>query len=286
MPNIIIHHGAAHKDDFLCACLLLAKVENAVIFRRMPTAEEMDDANTYVVDVGGRYEPDRLNFDHHQFPEDKENPRCAFTLLLDYFGMLPKARGAWSWLRAAEILDCHGPKALSQVLGIDPKIFRESASPLEAFVIAEFSRRTELSLAGLRDWLPEIMAEFGGTLIHQLDKFHEEMELLNAEGKVRWIKGVAVLIVPRHEKGRPISLPAITRWQENVAPNAGIRIAPDARAQGLSLLRIDDHPRVDFSKIEGLEDVLFVPKGGWTAKTTTYDRQRCLELCELAIADK
>lgn len=50
--------------------------------------------------------------------------------------------------------------------------------------------------------------------------------------------------------------------------DVAITITRDDRGDGYSLFRRNDRPRVDFSRIEGLEGVVFAHKGGFVAKVT------------------
>lgn len=75
MYKIVTHPGSSHKDDFLATCVLLAALGDADVYRREPTAADMADLNTFVVDVGFEFAPERHNFDHHQ---DRTLP-CAST---------------------------------------------------------------------------------------------------------------------------------------------------------------------------------------------------------------
>jgi len=52
---IVTHPGSAHKDDFL-ACSLLAHLHGVPIHRREPTDQDLADATTCVVDVGGSHD--------------------------------------------------------------------------------------------------------------------------------------------------------------------------------------------------------------------------------------
>jgi hypothetical protein len=45
----------------------------------------------------------------------------------------------------------------------------------------------------------------------------------------------------------------------------------DDRGTGLMLYRYADHPRVDFSRLEGKEGIVFAHKGGFIAKTEARD---------------
>ncbi len=49
-----------------------------------------------------------------------------------------------------------------------------------------------------------------------------------------------------------------------------VTVTRDDRGQGLCLFRRNDDPRVDFSRLEGHEGVVFAHKGGFVAKTKEW----------------
>ena len=114
--RILTHPGGSHKDEFLACCLLLA--ENPVsIVRREPTADDLADLTTAVVDVGHEHAPERGNFDHHQFPKDHP-PLCALSLVLQHLGIYEDARQFCDWLEPAEWFDTRGPNETAKWLGV------------------------------------------------------------------------------------------------------------------------------------------------------------------------
>ena len=80
--QILTHPGGAHKDEFL-ACCVLAFQHDVPIVRREPSDDDLADTGVIVVDVGHEHEPERNNFDHHQFPKDSD-PVCALSLVLHW----------------------------------------------------------------------------------------------------------------------------------------------------------------------------------------------------------
>ena len=83
---IITHPGGAHFDE-MTAVGLIAAVNAGSEFRierREASPAELDDAAVWVVDTGGRYEPEKRNFDHHQ---SLDYP-AAFVLVAQYLGLL------------------------------------------------------------------------------------------------------------------------------------------------------------------------------------------------------
>lgn len=75
MPSIITHSGTFHPDEvFACVLLHVFKdVELNIV--RTRDREVLDfykqDRNTYVIDVGGEFNPEYNNYDHHQSTFDE-----------------------------------------------------------------------------------------------------------------------------------------------------------------------------------------------------------------------
>ena len=55
-------------------------------------------------------------------------------------------------------------------------------------------------------------------------------------------------------------------------------VYPDRRGTGYGISRWEDHPRLDFSRVESEPDVTFAHKSGFVCKTTASDPARLKEL--------
>jgi len=69
--NIVTHDGIFHADEVLACALLdvfLEPTRMDIVRTRDEQALKLakENPDTYVIDVGGEYNPDMLNFDHHQ----------------------------------------------------------------------------------------------------------------------------------------------------------------------------------------------------------------------------
>ncbi|MEO8706734.1 MAG: hypothetical protein ABI867_42300, partial [Kofleriaceae bacterium] len=62
-------------------------------------------------------------------------------------------------------------------------------------------------------------------------------------------------------------------------------VYPDRRGDGFGIGRYEDHPSLDFSRVEGQGDVHFAHKSGFMCKTTASDPARLKELITLAWRD-
>jgi uncharacterized UPF0160 family protein len=88
IQNVIVHGGKFHADDLLTVAYLAHMGYRGPISRGTPTPADLDDRFTLVADVGGRHEPERLNFDHHQMVMERPDgdiPYAALGLVVGYF---------------------------------------------------------------------------------------------------------------------------------------------------------------------------------------------------------
>ena len=89
--TIVAHNGDFHSDDvFAVAALLLALGEDADVTILRTRDPEIIKIGTYVVDVGGEYDPVRERFDHHQKggagTRDNGIPYASFGLAWKKYG--------------------------------------------------------------------------------------------------------------------------------------------------------------------------------------------------------
>ena len=283
----VTHNGGAHRDDALTTCILLALFPDIHIHRRDPVEEEFGMPTTWIYDTGRRIEPLLGNFDHHQM-NPKGLATCAFTLVLEHLGLLDVARRAWSWLEFTEVLDAKGPNAASALCGTTWSQFRQSLSPIEAAVIAEFASDNDY-YNGDGKPITSVMRMIGEVLVAQLMAFDDRQRLLAAAGHVVSVGPLQVVVVPDTAETRKAPAFGVDEWRREVAPNAAVSVTPDDRGPGLTLFRIDDHPEVDFSRIKAEPEVIFAAENGFIAKISatdweTVDRLICLSTKSLAPA--
>jgi len=262
MRLIITHGGAAHRDEFVAVCVAMAKYPEVPVLRRDPTVEELDDPAVLVLDVGGRHEPCFANFDHHQFGRD-EAPTCALQLYLEWLGVWLLARQASRWLEVTSILDSRGPFALAKHLGISQEALSQLLSPVEHQVLQLFSRCEEVSpdseLHVLMKQLGEQWLEYWHELAERWTRLKEVAELVTIDG----VPGVALTAIGRDE--HPTL--ALEPWCEAMDEDVAFTVTQDDRGDGWCLFRRNDHPRVDFSRLQGDPAIVFAHKGGFVAKT-------------------
>jgi hypothetical protein len=281
--RILTHPGGSHKDEFLACCLLLA--ENPVsIVRREPTAEDLADLSTAVVDVGHEHAPERGNFDHHQFPKDHP-PVCALSLVLQHLGVYEDARQFCDWLEPAEWFDTRGPIETAKWLGVARETLFKLNSPIDTTLLRRFAGMSVLQpgepLWEVMKWIGEDLLSYLKNLRQRLDyiaQVAEFWEIPTPEGSFK------VLFMPRTEPLPDEPSSGLPRFIEGHPDGADVvaQVYPDRRGSGYGLSRHNDHPGLDFTRIENCEDVHFAHARGFVAKTSSSDPARLRELLTMA----
>lgn len=275
---IVTHPGSAHADElWAIACVLTAhgmSPKEVVVYRREPTEDELEDPEVWVLDVGGRHEPEKHNFDHHQF--ERGTKECAFSLVAKYL----KADGAEltfhdllhdaPWYKSVIMLDSLGPMALAKELGLQ-KLPIELMSGLESGLITVIDNTSTVE--------PTVVLAFCVAFARKVEQACTLREALdNIEGKAKLIdiEGIRVIAYDGDQFG-------IAAFRDRKYPEIAVSVTRDDRGPGWSLYRFDDHPSVDFSRIAGEQGVSFAHKGGFIAKTKNITMTQALCLVKQAV---
>lgn len=283
---IVTHPGGAHKDDFL-ACSALLALYGVPVERRDPTDEELLDPSVCVVDVGHDHDPEKRNFDHHQFPRDHV-PTCAISLVLKYLGVYEDARQFCDWLEPAEWFDCRGPKETAEHLGIERDIVSKLNSPIDLTLLRRFGLSTRLE-PGEPLW--EIMKLIGFDMVDFLKTLRERIEFVTEHAEHWEIeideRSFKVVYLPRTEPMPEEPSMGIVRYVEEQGLDAEVvgLVYPDRRGEGYGLSRYKDHPNMDFTQIEAELDVHFAHKKGFVAKSSATEKERLKKLLQMAWQD-
>jgi hypothetical protein len=282
MKAILTHPGSAHKDDFLACCLFIAR-HGLPVWRRDPEPSDLDDPGILVVDVGGEHEPDRGNFDHHQFPAEHE-PICSLSLVLQHLGLYEDARAFCEWLEPAEWFDSRGPFATADWLGIERSVVNRLNSPVDITLLRRFAQKRELE-PGDPVW--EVMRMVGEDLFMYLRSLRERLDYVSAHASVLEVAGegrvVKILYMPRTDPMPDDPSSGLGRYIEQIGEKIDWLIYPDRRGPGFGLSRHEDSERLDFTRIADEADVHFAHARGFVAKTSATDLVRLTELVSRAL---
>jgi len=266
MKYAVTHKGKAHRDEVLAVGLALYAgviTLTTKVFRRDPTPEELEDPEVLVLDVGERHDPGRQCFDHHQLPRGTRD--CALSLLASHLqvkGREPLTfHELWSdrpWYRFTVGLDSLGPFVVAKELGLE-ELPPELNSPFELTILDAAENSSEF------DEVVKLMAfqTIGGRVEDAL-KMRDRLTWLQQNAELLVINGVNILLIGADDTF------GVNEYRSRLLAE-GVEIAAsvshDDRGTGFALYRFADHPRVDFSRIEGDTGVLFAHKGGFIAKT-------------------
>ena len=276
MYKIVAHPGSAHKDDFLSVSVLLATLKQAEVFRREPTEEDLNDPDTYVVDVGLELSSERHNFDHHQDP----SLPCAFHLVMQHLGHHEAAMLMFAWYPHMSMMDVRGPYRTAEHLGVDSSVLFASSSPIDGYIISTFASLESLSA---QNPLYDLMKSLGENMIALIGRKMERLERLKSETKVIEIKHLKA-VASDIDNSPKLAMELYLRFLDD--ENIVMSITPSNRGEGWELLRLGDNTIVDFRVIENNQEIRFVHGSGFLAKThTRLPMEEVVELACMAITD-
>jgi hypothetical protein len=281
--TILTHPGGAHNDEFLACCVLLT-VQSAPIARREPSAADLSDPMTCVVDVGHRHEPALNNFDHHQLPKDYP-PTCSLSLVLQHLGLYDDARQFCEWLETTEWFDTRGPIETAKWLGISPDALARLNSPVNGSLLRRFASSARIEptqpLWEIMRIIGEDMVEFVKAMRARLDFISRHAEIWPLELAGRPAK---ILFLPRTDP--PLDDPSLglDRYVQSrgLGDEVIAVVSPDRRSTGYGLERYRDNSRLDFGRLAGHPGVHFVHARGFVAKTTLTGIDELKALLEVA----
>lgn len=276
MYKIVTHPGSAHKDDFLSTSVLLATLQNAEVFRREPSKKDLDDPDTYVVDVGMILDPEKHNFDHHQ---DRSLP-CAFHLLMQHLGHHDSAMAMFAWYPHMSMMDVRGPYKTAEHLGVDSSVLFASSSPIEGYILANFASLQSLNA---QNPLYDLMKSLGENMISMIGRKMDRLEKLKTEARVLTVKHLKA-VASEFDSSPKLAMELYLRFLDD--ESIVMSITPSNRGEGWELLRLNDNKVVDFRLLEGHREIRFVHGSGFLAKThTRLPMEEVVKLACLAIAE-
>ncbi len=281
--TIVTHPGGSHKDDLLAVCVLAA-LHGCPVVRREPTPAEIDDPAVAIVDIGGVHDAARMNFDHHHFPREHA-PTCALSLVLAHLGLYEDALQFCDWLEPAEWFDSRGPNRTAEWLGVPRRAISQLNSPVDITLLRRFAQTTRLEPT---DPLYAFMVMVGRDLLDHLRQARARLDFVGGIAE-RWTIPcgddlVEALFLPRLDAGadEPSAMLGSYIRAHKLDKVIAAIIYPDRRGDGYGIGRYEDHPGLDFARVEGQPDVHFAHKSGFMCKTTAREPARLQALVALA----
>jgi hypothetical protein len=244
--QIITHPGSAHFDEVTAISLIMAVHDDKrfKIERREPTTEELDNPDIWVVDVGDRHEPEKLNFDHHQ----DANCPASFVLIAEFLG-LKETMSVMPWWQFKDSVDRIGAEKSSEIFKAGDELVNKN--PVEAWFTDQFASPDGLP--------PNMLRAFGKNLISSARTIKRQFDFWKSSRRLD-IAGVPAMIGETRESA---GLEEFRRLDDN-PPD--IVISLDSRGEGWRLFRYEG-TRVDFSLIADHPETAFAHNSGFLAKT-------------------
>lgn len=297
MRYIVTHGGRAHLDDVMACALAMADKGPAnpegravPVFRRDPTVEELEDPQVLCLDVGGRLEPVKGNFDHHQLP--RSDCRCAMKLLAEYIHVPYKVAGRWPWFAeimprvfpwwdTAVMIDQQGPFNAAKAHGLDwTRDVKPFIGPLAAVYLKQFEDAPS--------------AEERGKFVHATLTAYVDNALrqhIDVAANLRWrrVGDVEVLdLTWCSPKAAADMVESGALPSFDAHSGVAVFVARPRREgetwsnTGLTLTRIGDDMRVDFTKVKDDPAVRFAHAGGFLAQVRERNMDEAIRLIRKA----
>jgi hypothetical protein len=274
--KIVTHSGGPHMDDLISVCIVLAMNNDIKCIERRPVEpEEIADPAVWVLDQGGVHDPGNRNFDHHQFPAGTK--KCTLSLLADHFD-LKSDLDEMVWFRALVLDDSLGAIKTAGEFDCSATLLKGlMRGPVNEFLLARFEQAKKLDSD---DELVKLLSAIGTHIVTDIRSKKERLQLIREKAEFAEVNGLKVLFFMEDVPDPKLSISA---YLKKTGKNAAALVVKNTRESGWSLSRISDHPRVDFRRIKGMNDVLFVHANGFVAKTRRIDKPAIISLLETAI---
>lgn len=182
--RIVTHNGSAHRDDFLACCAILFheyadRLVQPVIERRIATERDLACGHTYVIDTGGEWNPDLLNFDHHQ-SDVSVAERCALDLVLEHIMGADTYEGfrrANGWLRLTTVQDTRGSSEAALYANVSARSYALIRSPVELYILKWFAESVTIHADSA---LYAAMREIGRSLLSSVPDVRSQLQALRS----------------------------------------------------------------------------------------------------------
>ncbi len=263
-------------DDLISVCIVLAMDNDVKCVERRPVEpEEIADPAVWVLDQGGVHAPGKRNFDHHQFPAGTK--RCTLSLLAEHFD-IKKDLDEMIWFRTLVLDDTMGAIKAAGELDCSATLLKGlMRGPVNEFVLSRFEQAKKLDQDSE---LVKLLSAIGTHIVTGIRRKKERLQLIREKAEFAEVNGLKVLFFMEDVPDPKLS---ISSYLKKAGKNAAVLVAKNTRESGWSLSRISDHPRVDFRRIKGANDVLFVHANGFVAKIKRIEKPAIISLLKTAI---
>lgn len=267
---IITHAGEPHLDEILSVAMVLAHdPEVACIERRDPTPEEFEDPSIWILDQGGRLDPQLLNFDHHQFEHGVIE--CTLSLLAAHLG-IARYLETLPWFRQVVLMDAIGPFKAADFNGCGAEVVQAIYTPFAEFFLRQFQDTNRIVAA---DSLFDHLRFMGVNTMNQYRREQERLDLLRRKSRISRVGGIDVIFFPEEVSEPSMAMHAFAAEK---GISGGVCVVRDDRNPGWSIKRLFEDPAVNLHLLAGDQRVLFAHTSGFIAKISLVPPEELPEL--------
>jgi hypothetical protein len=203
---------------------------------------------------------------------------------LEHLNLYEDAKTFCDWLEPAEWFDSRGPNKTAEWLGVSREAVARLNSPIDVTLLRRFAREKRLesgqTLYEVMRFIGDDLLDFLATARERLDRTELFAETWDLDVKVK----AQVVFLPRSATSPDEPSASLNRYvrAKGLQNDVVALIYPDRRGDGYGISRFDDHPRLDFSRVQDEQDVHFAHTSGFMCKTTATERGRLKSLVHAA----
>lgn len=201
--------------------------------------------------------PNGLSLDEYN-PGDAEFPMDSMASFLE---------DVFPWFRRRAELDSCGPFATAKSAGVEWKVVESFLGPFEDLVLEEFEKDPVAVASKLADMITRKWKAYSKVLAARKIDYP-----WGTDGGFAIVDFTAADPAEAEEVSDALT-----------AKINGVAIFHDNRGEGLTLLRLHDDPRIDFTKVKDDPEVAFCHNGGFIVKTKSKSLDQAWRLIEKAL---
>lgn len=268
--KIVTHGGEPHLDEILSVAMVLAHdPEVDIIERRNPCEEDFEDPEIWVLDQGGRVEPELRNFDHHHMACGVQE--CTLSLLADHLAISDYLKRL-PWFNIVVQMDSLGPYKAAELYGCSADVIRAIYTPFAEFFLFQFKDVVKL----ISD--DQLFIDLKAMGVNTMSYYHREQKrltLLREKSEIIRMGQTDVIIFLENVDEPSMALHS---FASEKGISGGIALVIDERNPGWCLKRLFEDPAIDLHRIDGDPRVIFAHTSGFIAKIRKVERSDIEEL--------
>jgi hypothetical protein len=182
------------------------------------------------------------------------------------------------WFKVLVLDDTLGPIQTAGEVGCSASLLKGLLrGPVNEFVLARFEQAKKLDSD---NELVKLLTAIGTHIVTNIKNMKERIQLMREKAEFEDVNGLKVLFFMEDVPDPKLSIYA---YLKETGHKVGVMVVANTRESGWSLSRIGDHPRVDFRRIKGANNVIFVHANGFVAKVRRIEKPAIIRLLETAI---